>query len=165
MHCPGSEPVMGVWSCEVARHAPLPLPVGSEILAAAFKVTANDAKDASADPLLALVFKHFPKLVMLYSSKDGAWKASGEIHLPSDDMQVGLNFHGDDLIISTASGEVHRRSITGASSSLLAAPPAVVGRHFTSACPISETGVVRLGLRQMLSDAGSSRAPELIFSD
>merc|ERR1712066_504237 len=163
LHCPGSSPVMGVWSCEPARHDPLPMPTGSEILAAAFKEAAGDAKDASADPILALVFKHLPKLVMLFSSKDGAWKSSGEIHLPSDDMRVGINFHGDDLIVSTASGEIHRRSMTGAPSSMLAAPPSVVGRHFTSACPISETGLVRLGLRQMPSDAGSARAPELIF--
>jgi len=141
------------------------LPAGSEILAAAYKETADDAKDASAEPLLALIFKNLPKSVMLYSSSGDSWSPSGEMHLPIVDDPAGLSFHGDDLLISTATGEIHRRSLRGAPSSVVVAPPLVTGRHFTSACPLEGKGFVRLGLRQMVNDGGIVRSPELFFSD
>lgn len=166
MYCPGKLPVMGVWSCDVAPHAPLSLPPGSEILAAAYKEAADDAKDASAEPRLALIFKHLPKLVMLYSSTEKTWRPSGETHLPfSVDNRVGLNFHGDDLLVSTATGEIHQRSLKATASSVIAAPPIVAGRHFTSACHTSGKGLVRLGVRQVMGDVGLARSPELLFSD
>merc|ERR1719330_1100646 len=166
MHCPGNLPVNGVWSCEATPHSTFPVPAGSEILAAALKETADDAKDASAEPVLALIFKNLPKSVMLYSSSGDSWRPSGEMHLPIvDDAPAGLNFHGDDLLISTATGEIHRRSLRGGASSVVVAPPPITGRHFTSACPLEGKGFVRLGLRQMLNDGGIARSPELLFSD
>jgi len=170
VQCPGSMPVMGVWSCQEAQHVSLPLPAGSELVAAAFK-EADDAKDASAEPLLALVFKNFPKLAMLYSSKGGTWTPNGEVHLPLDaDHRIGLNFQGDDLLVATSMGEISRHSLKGAPPSVLppsvlAAPPAVAGRHFTSACPMSETSFVRLGLRPTGSETGLARGPELLLSE
>lgn len=165
LHCPGHAPVDGIWSCGMDRHAPFPLPAGAELLAAAFKEAADDANDASSDPLLALVFKNLPRLVMLYSSKDGTWRPSGEVHLPADDHRVGLNFHGDDLLISTSLGDVRRHSLKGTSSTVLVSPAVDAGRLFSSACPTSEEGLVRLAFRQRSSDAGAARSPELLFSE
>jgi len=166
LHCPGSSPVLGSWSCKAAQHTTLTLPAGSELLAAAFKEAADDAKDASAAPLLALVLNNFPKLVVLYADNGHSWSPSGEVHLPHDvDHRIGLNFHGDDLLVTTSAGEVHRHSMGGAPPTVHTAPTALVGRHFTSVCPTSEAGLARLGMRHMVSDVGTVRGPELLFSD
>merc|ERR1712151_720316 len=118
-------------SCSVTEHVPLPT-TGSDVLAAAFKEGGDDA----VKPLLALVFKSPPKMVALYTSDGGKWAPTGEVHLPFNvDHHLGLNFHGDDLLISSATGEIRRHSLTGAPLSVSSAPPPVPGRYFTSACP------------------------------
>merc|ERR1712151_394928 len=147
-------------SCSVTEHVPLPT-TGPDVLAAAFK----EGRDDAAKPLLALVFKSLPKMVALYTSDGGKWAPTGEVHLPfSADHHVGLNFHDDDLLISSATGEIRRHSLTGASPSVLPAPPSVPGRRFTSACPTSADGFVRLGIRTA-SGIGAAVGPELLFSN
>jgi len=165
LHCPGNRPVMSTWSCSVAEHVPLPT-TGSDVLAAAFKEGRYDAEKDLVKPLLALVFKSLPKMVALYTSDGGKWAPNGEVHLPFNaDHRLGLNFHGDNLLISSATGEIRRHSLTGASPSVSSAPPPVPGRHFTSACPISADGLVRLGTRSTGSEYGAALGPELLFSD
>lgn len=164
LHCPGSRPVMSTWFCSIAEHVPL-LMTGSDVLAAAFTEGRDDAEKASSKPLLALVLKSLPKMVALYTSDGGKWAPTGEVHLPFDaDHHLGLNFHDDDLLISSATGEVRRHSLTGASPSVMSAPPPVPGRHFSSACPTSADGLVRLGTRTA-SGNGAALGPELLFSD
>merc|ERR1711972_917000 len=95
-------------------------------------------------------------------SDGGKWAPTGEVHLPFNaDHHLGLNFHDDDLLISSATGEIRRHSLTGASPSVLPAPPLVPGRHFTSACPVSGDGLVRLGTRSTGSGIGAAVGPEL----
>merc|ERR1712151_1202175 len=147
-------------SCSVTEHVPLPT-TGPDVLAAAFK----EGRDDAVKPLLALVFKSLPKMVALYTSDGGKWAPTGEVHLPFDaDNHLGLNFHDGALLISSATGEVRRHSLSGASPSVLSAPPPVPGRHFTSACPTSADGLVRLGMRTA-SDVGAAVGPELLFSN
>merc|ERR1719343_1954924 len=147
---------MSTWSCSVAENIPL-LTTGSDVLAAAFTEGQDDAEQALSKPVLALVLKSLPKMVALYTSDGGTWAPTGEVHLPFDaDHHLGLNFHDDHLLISSATGEVRRHSLTGASPSVLSAPPPVPGRRFSSACPISADGLVRLATRSTGSDIGAA---------
>merc|ERR1712157_339189 len=125
----------------------------------------DDAEQALSKLVLALVLKSLPKMVALYTSDGGTWAPIGEVHLPFDaDHHLGLNFHDDHLLIFSATGEVRRHSLTGASPSVLSAPPPVPGRHFSSACPSSADGMVRLAQRTG-SGSGAALGPELLFSD
>lgn len=162
LECPNHMPTEGVWACQEAALASLPLPAGSQLFAAAFK-EATEAKDASSEPLIALVFKHLPKLALLYSSHGNTWRPAGEVHLPLEtDQRVGLNFDGDDLLISMPSGDVHRRNLHG--KALVHTVPSLEGRHFHSACAANgERELMRLALRASVDAAGTARGPELLI--
>jgi len=109
-----------------------------------------------------LVFKHLPKLALLYSGIGNSWKPAGELHLPLEEKQrIGLNFHGDDLLISTAMGHVHRRSLHGGAHRVHSMPSSE-GRFFNSACVANaEEQLVRLALQSQVQ--GASRVPQLLI--
>jgi len=161
LECPNHMPTEGVWACQEAALASLPLPAGSQLLAAAFKEAA-EAKDASTEPLVALVFKHLPKLALLFSSHGNTWRPAGEVHLPLEtDQRIGLNFDGDDLLMSMPSGDVHRRNLHGKAS--VHTVPALEGRHFHGACVANaDQELLRLALRQT-DGTGAVRGPELLI--
>jgi len=167
LHCPGHEvPSGGAWPCQVAdEHPQLPVPVGAELLAAAFA----DDHDSKSEPLVALVMKHMPEVAALFRATSGSWHPVGEVHMPPGvGLRPSLAFDGPDhLLLGGGAGEVHRRPIVaGAAPATLHAAPvgaASTTREFHAACMHPAGGeLVRLALRK--AEAAAAWAPELILS-
>mmetsp|Transcript_25678 Transcript_25678/g.65231 ORF Transcript_25678/g.65231 Transcript_25678/m.65231 type:complete len:908 (-) Transcript_25678:130-2853(-) len=162
LQCDGHSHTDGRWPCQASEHAPLPIPAGSELVAAAFKELPEDAKAASQGPLVALVLKNFPNVAALYRSIDGVWHPESQVHVPPHSgSRPGLSFDGDDLLITLNGGEVHRRPIArGAARKFHASPADGTTREFCSACAAGQGKLLRLALRQGQSSAAWK--PELI---
>eukprot|EP00443_Scrippsiella_acuminata_P003430 CAMPEP_0115363976 /NCGR_PEP_ID=MMETSP0270-20121206/103517_1 /TAXON_ID=71861 /ORGANISM="Scrippsiella trochoidea, Strain CCMP3099" /LENGTH=299 /DNA_ID=CAMNT_0002786633 /DNA_START=70 /DNA_END=970 /DNA_ORIENTATION=- len=162
LHCPGHEvPASGAWPCQESQHPPLPMPTGSELVSAAF---AEDASAASTNLLVALVFKNMPEIAALYRAVAGSWHPAGEVHVPpGSGPQPSLGFDGvENLLVTGAAGEVHRRHLAGGTHALHPAPAGASAREFRSACVLPEGQIIRLALRQM--DTSAPSRPELILS-
>jgi len=160
LHCAGHQvPAGGAWPCQESEHPQLPVPAGSELISAAF---AEDAKAASANPLVALVFKNMPEIAALYRAVAGSWHPVGEVHVPPGlGSHSSLGFDGlETLLVTGATGEVHRRHLAGGAPALHPAPAGASSREFRSACALPEGQIMRLALRQM--DASAPWGPELI---
>mmetsp|Transcript_109723 Transcript_109723/g.283565 ORF Transcript_109723/g.283565 Transcript_109723/m.283565 type:complete len:918 (-) Transcript_109723:273-3026(-) len=162
LHCAGHQvPAGGAWPCQESQHPPLPMPTGSELVSAAF---AEDASAASTNLLVALVFKNMPEIAALYRAVAGSWHPAGEVHVPpGSGPQPSLGFDGvENLLVTGAAGEVHRRHLAGGTHALHPAPAGASAREFRSACVLPEGQIIRLALRQM--DTSAPSRPELILS-
>lgn len=160
MHCPGHTPADGAWACRPSEHAPVPVPEGTELLAAAFK--AADAH--SPEPLMAMVFKNLPHAAVVYQAAADGWKPLTEVHVPvapGDGMHLG--FDNDSLLVSTGSGEVHRRGLRSSTPPAFFPAPADQGlRRYHAACAQHDGGLMRLAHRRADGEAGAPWRPELI---
>jgi len=156
LECPGrGASANGVWPCRKSENAPLPVPAGTELVAAAVA----EANDASTEPLVAIVLKHAPQYVSLYRASGGAWHPAGEVHVPPGfGPRPSLTLAGQELTIVGASVEVHRRHLLSGVSTLHPPPVGGVAREFRAACSLPTGEVLRLALKQ----AGSAWGPELI---
>eukprot|EP00928_Gymnodinium_smaydae_P017763 TRINITY_DN1678_c1_g1_i2.p1 TRINITY_DN1678_c1_g1~~TRINITY_DN1678_c1_g1_i2.p1 ORF type:complete len:1051 (+),score=179.82 TRINITY_DN1678_c1_g1_i2:151-3303(+) len=170
MHCPGHG-LEGVysWQCMPAsKVVALPVPSGARLRAAAL-----GGRRTAAVPMAAVLLDSAPGVVALYESRgeSAGWSPIGEIHVPSQSQaelgsHAGLAFDGTDLLITMASGTVHRRNVLATSevaSAVHHAPSDSATREWTSACafPAAQGGILRLALKQP-AQSSSTWLPELI---
>lgn len=143
--CPGVAPMKGRWSCKNSTMK-LPLPHGSQLLAAAI------SKTEESGHIAALLFDHAPATVNLFHGASGSWTSAGEVHLPSDAGHVGLSISGQDLLaLLGTNGAVLRRHIVKGSTTWHPSPPATqMPREYRGACSKDSEvgGLIRLAIRQ-----------------
>mmetsp|Transcript_120813 Transcript_120813/g.385722 ORF Transcript_120813/g.385722 Transcript_120813/m.385722 type:complete len:868 (+) Transcript_120813:1-2604(+) len=161
--CPGETHVGGSWVCRPSEHPSVPMPTEARIMAAAI-VDADDHEG----PHVALVFEHFPATAFVYRSTGGAWHPAGEVHIPpSARSKPTLAFDGPNaLLISTATGDVHRRALHGSRHTMHPAPASDSSREFRAACaaPGARGQLVRLALKKVAGAEGSFWSPELLLA-
>lgn len=168
--CPGHGPEeAGTWTCRASKDAPLPLPEGVHVSAAAI------AESSAESRLAALVFSNSPGVVILFEAKGdkSSWSHIGQIHVPHHShlgarpVRVRLGFDGTQLLMMMSNGEVHRHSTMGSAvfAKMHHALSSEVPREWQAACSHSSAGgLLRLALRQSETEDGSMWLPELISS-
>eukprot|EP00437_Effrenium_voratum_P015300 CAMPEP_0181455528 /NCGR_PEP_ID=MMETSP1110-20121109/30805_1 /TAXON_ID=174948 /ORGANISM="Symbiodinium sp., Strain CCMP421" /LENGTH=967 /DNA_ID=CAMNT_0023579917 /DNA_START=72 /DNA_END=2976 /DNA_ORIENTATION=- len=159
--CPGVAPMKGRWSCKNSTMK-LPLPHGSQLLAAAI------SKTEESGHIAALLFDHAPATVNLFHGASGSWTSAGEVHLPSDAGHVGLSISGQDLLaLLGTNGAVLRRHIVKGSTTWHPSPPATqMPREYRGACSKDSEvgGLIRLAIRQAAPKT-EAWLPELSLDD
>jgi len=168
LHCPGTSPAQpGMWSCYPQSGAPLPLPEGAQLLAAAIGEPATNSPGRKA----ALLLRDQPGILGLFAEdSDGTgWSPAGEVHLPTPGDLVHLLLSGNELILTSGDGSVHGRHLKDGTSRMHVAGPISDGgvREFHATCmpPAANNkgnSVLRLALKQVVqSDGAISWGPEL----
>mmetsp|Transcript_120812 Transcript_120812/g.385712 ORF Transcript_120812/g.385712 Transcript_120812/m.385712 type:complete len:866 (+) Transcript_120812:1-2598(+) len=161
--CPGETHVGGSWVCRPSEHPSVPMPAEARIMAAAI-VEADDHQG----PHVALVFEHFPATAFVYRSTGGAWHPAGEVHIPpSARSKPTLAFDGpNSLLISTATGDVHRRALQGSGHAMHPAPAPEAGLEFRAVCAVPGVRgkLLRLALKKAAGAEGSFWGPELLLA-
>jgi hypothetical protein len=149
-----------VWSCHTVAGVPLPVPQGSELLAAA--VTSQFA---------ALAYIDSPGQVALFANRSDAagWKPAGEVHIPRPSIGgsalVNMAFAGSELIIIAENGEVLTRQLHESSSVIHKSPASMAALEWRAACRLPGGNLTRLAVRQSETRGRSiKRSPELILS-
>jgi len=97
----------------------------------------------------------------------GGWSPAGEVHLPpgggGGSARPGLAFAGEELLITTEQGEVHRRHLRNGKATTHAAPAGTGHREFRAACALPGGDLIRLALRQAARpNGGVAWGPELL---
>jgi len=156
-HCAGSPAASGSWACAPLAAAPLP----SGLTAA---TTARTASGLRA----AVIFEGEDTILLMDADQDtGLWIPAGEVHAPmvaaaSHGPQLSLAPRGEELIISTADGSVHKRSISSDSLTKKVAAPSAsslgFGKTWHSACSLGGGKVAHL------ASPSAGGAPELFFA-
>uniref|UniRef100_A0A7S1QK45 Uncharacterized protein n=1 Tax=Alexandrium catenella TaxID=2925 RepID=A0A7S1QK45_ALECA len=167
LHCPGHQPgEFGAWRCgSPGGAARLPVPEGSKLLAAAVRMMPE-----GVGRFAAMLLDHLPGSVTLVSEGEDGWSPMGEVHLPPGStaagFRLGLSFAGEELLITTPAGEVHRRHFQHGPAPSHPAPSSGAGRReFRAACGMP-TGVARLALSpQPRSNGGIAWLPELLMPE
>uniref|UniRef100_A0A7S4QPE5 Uncharacterized protein n=1 Tax=Alexandrium monilatum TaxID=311494 RepID=A0A7S4QPE5_9DINO len=168
LHCPGHIPgEYGAWRCgPSAGAARLPVPVSSRLLAAAVR-SAPEGMGRFA----ALLLEHLPGSVTLVSEDADGWSPAGEVHLPpgstTSGFRPGLAFAGEELLITTPSGEVHRRHPAHGPGTPHPAPGSAAGRReFHAACGMPGGDLARLALApKSRPGGGMAWRPELLMPE
>mmetsp|Transcript_14913 Transcript_14913/g.38295 ORF Transcript_14913/g.38295 Transcript_14913/m.38295 type:complete len:919 (-) Transcript_14913:78-2834(-) len=156
-YCPGHDiGELGSWKCQKHTAAPVPMPAGAKLFAAAVQEFENEHR-------VAVIFEHFPKMVALFRHVAGEWIPHGEVHVPMDvnPTRLGLAFHDEHLLMTTPAGEVHMKHLRDGSVFMHPAT-ADAQREFHSACHLPNGNLMRLALRQKLASLGSAWGAELI---
>uniref|UniRef100_A0A7S4Q506 Uncharacterized protein n=1 Tax=Alexandrium monilatum TaxID=311494 RepID=A0A7S4Q506_9DINO len=169
LHCPGHAPSdAGTWACELDAGLPLPLQDGARLLAAAVGGPAEGADAARPGRLAALLLEELPEQVALFADEgSGAgWSPAGEVHLPpgalTGSARVGLSLAGEELLITTGTGEAHRRHVRHGTSTVYPTPGGHDQREFHSSCSLPTGELLRLALRQAVRPSGGlAWGPEL----
>jgi len=164
LHCPGHAPSEhGAWRCAPADTERLPLPSGSQVLAAAI----GEPTTAAAGRMAALLLQEMPGTVALFAEHAGrgSWRPAGEVHLPPGGVE-GLAFAGAELLATTAKGQVLRWHLRDGAVAAHAAPVAgSAKREFRATCALPGGSFARLALRSAARPSGGvSWGPELLMS-
>jgi len=145
LHCPGHRPgEHGAWRCGAVSPARrLPVPRGSRLLVGA-------VRGLPGGRLAAMLLEHLPGSVALVSEDAEGWSPAGEVHLPpgssTDGFRPGLAFSGEELLITTPTGEVHRRHLERGPATPHPSPGG--RREFRAACGMPGGGIAHLALAQ-----------------
>jgi len=149
-----------VWSCHTVAGASLPVPHGTELLAAAV-----------TDQFAALAYIDSPGQVALFANRSDAtgWKPAGEVHIPRPSIGgsalVNMAFAGSELIITAENGEVLTRQLGESSSIVHKSPASMATLEWRAACRLPGGNLTRLAVRQSGTPGRSiKRSPELILS-
>jgi len=168
LHCPGHAPTgLGTWPCQAASGKPLPLPNGARLLAAAIGERTAEPGGGLAARMAAILLEDLPGIVALFDEDggDAGWRPAGEVHLPpgcSAGDGLGLSLSGDELLMVTGRGEVHRRHLLDGTAAAHAAPAGAKPREFHAACAHPGGELLRLALRQSARPGGLAWSPELL---
>jgi hypothetical protein len=168
--CPGHAPAEhGAWLCKATDGPPLPMPSGTQLIAAAVGDFADVADGMGMGRRLAMVHKDFPGTVSIFAEEGmgKGWNPVGEMHLPQDDMtghagKVSLAFANHELLIIMGNGVVHRRDMFYGTHAFHPAPAAAGKREFHAVCSLPKEGLLRLALRPADARDGSAWVPELL---
>lgn len=172
--CAGQTPVNGEWRCIDEMHAGIPMPAGARLSAAAVASPVTAAsKESFADLIVAAAFEGSSGRVALFAcggkreaSKACTWRPFGDIRVPPAASIASLAFAGDNLLVTTQDGRIHRRRLKSSGSATTLptfASPGKPGsvREWQASCGLADGGMARLALARQ--DKEASWRPELFM--
>merc|ERR1719410_966836 len=100
-------------------------------------------------------------MATVYKASGGAWHPVREVHVPPHAGRPSFSFDGDDLLVSTGSGEVHRRPLA-ATAGLHPAPVGTASHEFCGTCAVRKGELLRLALKE--APGANFWQPEIMMS-
>merc|ERR1712203_325312 len=101
--------------------------------------------------LVALLFEHVPHTVTIFSrnTEIQGWTPMGEVHVPPGARaSAALAIEGDELLITSREGEVHRRHLRHGTLASHRAHSTDPSRQFHASCASGKDRLTHLTLRQ-----------------